>query len=319
MIIDKIHRLLESKSFRKYLQSKHGKEDMSIGIDIKRRTTISYMLDKGLSEEETENVLKLLIEEGLVEESLHSNTVVCPYCNSTNVHSKYVCSHCKSLDITKNYIIQHLSCGGNFTTSSLSLDKCPKCKQPIKSSDELIISGGIFECKNCGYTFDMPHILFSCENDHSFTIREAQIKKINTYVIKKEADKVLDALFTYKTLSQELLKRGYHVEMPGSVIGASGVNHTFALVVKRDEKSDESIIIDLAGFIEDLNTDWIIKNYIKIMDIPNSKYVYVISKDSHEIENLIKGMPSKNIIILRAKTLDDIIEAIDKIFSEGAS
>ena len=316
MIMDKILKLLSDRNFRKYLMSR-GREDAVITTRVKHHVKISHDLGEGLTEEEASRLFKLFYDEGMVKEELYTNVVACPYCDSTDIRISYSCPRCQSLDITKQYIIQHLNCGGSFPSESLRLSKCPACGAKIESSEELRVRGGLFKCKSCGYLFDIPSINFTCNDcGKTFSLREAQIRKINLYSFKEDSKKILDILFVYKRIAEEFLAKGYAVDMPAEIQGASGVTHTFALVI-HDEKGN-NYIIDLSGYIDDLRVESMIKNYIKIMDINSGKYIYVVSNKKPEVEAFVRSIPTKNAVVIEAKDVDEIIKKIEEfIISES--
>lgn len=311
-MMDKVLKLLSDRSFRKYLFSKQSREDIGVSVDVRHGIKVSYRMGDGLTEDEAAKVLKLLISEGLVKEALHSNTVLCPYCSSVDVQTSYVCPRCGSLDIGKDYVIQHIKCGSMFSADRLTISDCPKCGQPISSVDELRVAGGLFRCNTCNSSFDIPVIRYTCnECGRNFTIREAQVKKIHTYAIKEDAERILDILFAYKIIADILSSKGYEVMMPGEIVGSSGVTHRFALIVKG--KDNTSYVVDLTGYLGELDIDSIVRDYIKIMDIPSSKYIYVVSNSEDHIEAFVRNLPTKNVIILHVKSVDDIIAGIEKV------
>jgi len=314
MVMDKLLKLLRDKEFRKFLMSREKREDVKISVDIHQGLEVRYRMGD-YSAEESDKLVQLLVKEGLTEESLYKNTVACPYCESIDVQTSYSCPRCDSLDIAKQYIIQHLTCGGNFASEFLTLDKCPCCGAKISSSDELRVTGGLFICKSCGYSFDTPMLKYMCNScGREFSIREAKVKKIHTYTLKEEADKILDLLFIYKEIAGRLVEKGYEVDIPGEILGTSGVTHYFALVVR--DKHGKNYVIDLSGYLDELDIDSIIKDYIRVMDVASSKYIYVVSTNRPEIESFIKNIPTKNAVIVRAGNIEDIIQKIESIIEE---
>jgi len=312
--MDKILRLLSDKSFKKYLLRKKMDEDRTITTKIKQHIKIGHDFGVGLTEEESDELFELLKREGLIKGELYTNIVCCPYCDSTDVVTSYLCPRCNSLDISKQYIIQHLSCGSSFPSETLHISKCLKCGATIKSSDELRVTGGLFKCNNCGFSFGTPKIKYLCNScNRTFDLREAQVKKINLYSFKEDGKKIMDILFIYKRIAEEFMNMGFDVKMPAEVQGSSGVVHTFALAIR--DKNNNHYVIDLTGYLDDLTMEDIIKNYIKIIDINAGRYIYVVRSKNASIEAFINSLPAKNIILLDAENVDEILRKLKEIIS----
>jgi len=315
MVSDKILNLLRNRSFRKLIHGYAKPEDIEIITRVIRGFDLLHHIE-GLSKESVSDVMKIMEEENIIEKVDIGNAVSCPYCGNINLFEYYRCPRCASTDIKKIYMVQHKDCGKVFTTETLKIDKCPKCGKPISSIDELDLIGGLFKCLDCGETFEHPDIRYKCsECGAEFTVREAKVSRVYGYRIRKDSIDILRILFAYDKILQELSSNDYNIEMPGKIVGESGVTHEFPLII-RDNSKNTTYSIDVAGLFGEATEDYILKNFLKIADTPNVIHIYVAKEDLKKKFNI----PSrKNLIWVVADNLSDALVKIKEIIKGGES
>lgn len=307
MLIDKLIELLRSDDVKKVLESIRSGKDINISTKFSTRVDLSHTVGS-LSISESEKVIDLLSKLDIIKEARYANTVRCPYCGSLNIKETFKCPECGSTNIKKVYILQHLKCGKSFSSDKLLVDRCPACKDDITSIKEIRLVGGLFKCNKCGAMFETPNITYTCSDCGSqFGIREADVGTLYKYKLSDEGIRILDDLGKFKTILDKLGERGYDVESPGKISGKSGVEHVFPIVV-RSRAHNSVYTVDLTGFFEDIDETYLLKNYIKIIDIPEAKHIFVIN--SSPANKKINVPPGENIIILYVSNID---EAADKL------
>lgn len=313
MIIDKIISLLGDEKVRKILERASEGMDISISTDFKASIDLVHRIGD-LNSEESREVIELLAKYGIIEVVRYGSTIGCPYCYGMNVKETFKCPTCESVDIGKGYILQHLRCGKSFSTDKLDVDKCPACGNPITSQRELKLIGGLFKCNNCKNMFEIPYITYVCSDCRSqFGIREAGISSLYEYRVSEDGLKILEAIKSLKIVIDRLLKSGFKVESPGKLMGESGVEHTFPMVI-RLQGENPIYTVDITGFFEEIDDTYILKNYIKIIDTPEIKHVYIINT---ELTKSGLNIPIRGgITVVYATKVEEMIDKLIDILSK---
>lgn len=198
----------------------------------------------GVSLDKAEDLVRELIDRGLAfEGDIEFSSISCPLCGSSAQVALASCKNCGSLKIHEIKYYRH-TCGYVGPESSFSINGgliCPRCRssngiEPYykryhcheckMDSDEVMI---VFKCGSCGSLYDESNMaLKKFRRIESSKIGLEEYEKINS---------VLNAQI------QELRAKGYVVERPATLVGESGVVHSFEAVAK---KGDEVIAITSA-------------------------------------------------------------------------
>lgn len=244
---------------------------------------------------EAETFLNRLYEAGILERKLYDKVIYCPKCGSANVSIRYCCPYCKSFDISKSALIEHVKCGYMDVEDNFRKGKklvCPKCNEELKKPDVDYRKAGVWcNCKECGKSFDIPVATHFCrEKSTTFTFEDAIIKDVYVYRLKEEAKKeFFEDLGLVVPIQEVLTKKGFTVEMRGSIKGRSGASHTFDVIVYRSGKR-KPIVIDLAKSTDDTVSEQpIIALFAKIFDVsPLASYLIAIPKLSENGKRMAK-------------------------------
>jgi predicted RNA-binding Zn-ribbon protein involved in translation (DUF1610 family) len=303
---NKIIRLLKEKKLTTYILKANNK--MKVQLHVSHKPHISHKIGD-VSTQESRALIDILEREDLFEKVVFGNTVACPYCESIDLVINIRCPKCRSLEVEREFVLEHAKCGMVFPAKNLKIFNCPRCGRDIKPDKELRIIGSIFRCPSCGTSFESPDIDLHCNTcDKDFSIREAEIKKIYTYQFREKAEEILDLLYVYSRIYSEIEKLGVKVYLPGTINGESGVKHEFPLVLRAG--NDKCLIIDLGGLVSSIDLDGLIRDYIKILDTPQCRYLYVAKDENVNPEIQI---PSKLKDYISLIIVKDIDEAIDKV------
>ena len=308
MDIYTLSKLLRDKNIVKLVRGTR-REDFKISTRVRKALEVDFKIGDGLTLEETKDVIEILNKEGLLKEIIETNTVACPYCESIDVDEMLICPKCHSLNIKKVFIALHVGCGRNFTTESLSVATCPRCGKHIKSRDDIRIIGSLFKCDKCSATFEVPEIIFECKAcGNRFSIREALVRKIYKYELREEAENIINLLYLYKKIAEEFEKLGFYVGISEKVVGISGVEHIFPLLIK-DVKNNRMYSVDLTGLLDEVSRDYLLKSYILVLDTPDVKHIFLINEKFPD-EELSSIPPKDNLVFVK---VSDPSQAIDKI------
>lgn len=304
--------LLKKKDLLNLVKNYSMTNELNITTDILRKFKFDFRID-GLSAIESKEFIGLMEKEGLLEKTEAGNIIACPYCNSANVMEFYECPECGSVNIKKIYVIEHVKCGKIFTSDNLNIKECPKCGEKISSPEDLKIEGGSFRCEDCGATFENPVIRYRCLNcGKEFGLREVQVRKIEGFKIREDAKELLKTVYVYGKVAESLLEDGYDVEVPGEILGSSGVSHLLPIIVKDSHRN--TYTIDLLGLESGINEEYVLRKFIKIIDTPNITYLFIVKSNFNE--KVFKTLPKNNVAMIRADDLSTAINKIKEFISE---
>jgi hypothetical protein len=196
----------------------------------------------GISDKEVLSLLDSLSDEGVLGRKLSDKLLYCPHCRSVSVRPVYCCPKCGSADIVRGRMLEHSVCKYTGTDEEFLLIKrrlmCPNCKQELYALGEDYRSLGILcKCRVCGDIFAQPAVKWKCLtcsavipgdkiaelSIYSYSLREAQRVRLQFELKPKQQ------------LIQFLHDRGYEVTENAKVKGSSGAEHTFDLLVTRDD------------------------------------------------------------------------------------
>ena len=262
--------------------------------------------------------LNQLFKEEILERELYDKVLYCPNCNSANVSVRYRCPYCKSFDIKKSSLIEHVPCGYIDTEERFQTDDrlvCPRCNKLLTKVDKDYRKAGIWcTCNECSKSFDIPTASHFCRDCHKdFMFEDAIYKDVYSYTLGAKAMKEASLGWVLIAPIREFLQaRGYKVESPGHLKGASGASHMFDVTAFREKVHPNVLVFDLAASNDDEVTEQpIIAMFAKIYDVsPNKACVIAVPKIN---ENGKKLAVLYKIDVIEAKDQKEVLRALESL------
>lgn len=248
----------------------------------------------GFGPEESEDLLKSLVDSGIFKREVATNILVCPTCSSFRFILQPLCPTCKSIRLSRCSVFEHIPCGHigleQFFTVEGKL-ACPRCRAEFKKLGvDYRLAGVIFRCEACRATFDLP--LFECwcqECGEQFSLPGARFKGLYEYVFdeayREEISKHVLSLAPLMHLLEEL---GFKVEIPGYITGSSGVRQRFDIVARYPGVRAEYLAIDVAP--GEASPEDVLRLFAKSVDArPKRSLLIAIPKLRDDAKPLLKA------------------------------
>jgi len=264
--------------------------------------------------------LKELSKERVLERELYDKVLHCPNCNSANVSVRYLCPYCNSFDVKKSSLIEHVPCGYIDTEERFQTDDklvCPRCSKKLTKVEKDYRKAGVWcTCNECDKSFDIPTTSHFCRDCHKdFMFEDAVYKEVYSYTLGAEAMKEAPLGWVMIAPIKEFLQtRGYKVETPGHLKGASGADHAFDVTAYRETIPRNIIVFDLAASSNDtVNEQPIIAMFAKIYDVaPDKACVIAVPKIN---ENGKKLAVLYKIDVIEAKDQNEVLKALKTLIA----
>ena len=264
---------------------------------------------------ESKDILDLYVKAGLFEKNFYDKIILCPSCASPCIKTRYLCPYCGSKNITKYRILEHFRCGTLDNEENFKRDDkliCPRCGGELTAlGQDYRVVGVWCECRSCGQTFDTPSIEHECtECGFHFTFKDAICEDVFVYVLSEEAKGALRSKVGYLLQLRRMVEQlGFEVHINMKLMGATGVTHSFDLVLIKPIDSEEKIVaIDVIVSSDEIDERYVAAVFTKSYDTRPFKTILIaIPKASDEARKLIEvyGM-----ILIEAK---DVSEAEVKL------
>ncbi len=243
----------------------------------------------GKNPKQVNTFLKKLSDLGLLNAKILDMALFCPDCNSANVSTRYICPHCGSFKIERNAIIEHLTCGyidnlKNFVTEDELI--CPKCKKTLKRN-ETRSAGRWYECLDCKKKIENLQTLHKCRLcGAQFDFNESKYLAVASYLLSDEANKEISHGVLFSHLMQKFFTdQNYEAQVPGKIVGASGVQQEFDVLVKTKNNTYVAIDSLLSGL--PVSEQQLQREYGKIFDAKIETYI-IAQSIAEEARHLIK-------------------------------
>lgn len=246
-------------------------------------------VEEGLRKEpkESREFLERMTQVGILERKLHSMELRCPKCNGPNIDTNYVCPFCKSIDVKRDALIEHLACGYIDVLTNFKSDGgyiCPKCHSKLELGNYRL-AGSWYACSSCGKRVEFPtpqHKCRSCET--VFNLDGAIYERVYIYSLSKiSRDDISHGILLRSAIMERATAVGYEVKAPYLIKGNSGVEHTFdMLLLKQDTKRAVDIILSDSP----ISQIEIIKEYTKVIDTGAILYLIAIPELSGDAKKL---------------------------------
>lgn len=239
-----------------------------------------------------------LIKGDLVRVVSLNSAAICPHHGETAFHVLLKCKR-HNAALNRRELWEHTLCG--YIASSDNFKKvgdkllCPKCRCEVKAG-EVKRLGVWFSCTVGGENVPDPEIVLHCiAGDHEISIIEAGIIERAEYQINPILiDEIKHILSFYDKVGEILREKGYVLDLP-VLKGASGVNHTFDLVAK---KNDKNVFILEAFFSEkEIPEATLISFLTKVYDTrPEKAAIVAVPSLSSMAVNMLNGLGIKVLV-----------------------
>ena len=216
------------------------------------------------------NLLDELAAVGILEKKVYERFVCCPSCGRhSGVFIRFKCPSCGSIDLESKTLLEHLYCGTVHEYEDFMAEDrliCPKCKQNLSQEGVDYRPVGTFNrCKACSKQFEYAVEKFVCRNcEIEFTAKEAYFHDVYVYTLKPRLVNEVESVVGIPLFKTALETLGFKVELLGSMVGASGVSHSFTITATKDGKS---VAIDLAESDKEVDETPVLAFYAKFIDI----------------------------------------------------
>lgn len=223
-------------------------------------------------------ILEELSDLGLFHRDIIDAQPLCPRCDSPEFYDRYLCPFCRSMRLERGTLIEHYRCG--FVGPEEAFAKgdgfaCPRCGGRLESAgaDHGRMRGS-FKCLDCGASFSAPlicHICTACGSE--FTHEDAHLRHICEYRFNEALrGEVALACSLEASISEYLESRGYRIEGPGALRGASGAEHAFDVVAAR---GGDRLLISIASSDSEVGEGEVVEFFAKVLDVRPAKAVLV--------------------------------------------
>jgi len=189
---------------------------------------------------------------GIATRSPYVSIMLCPSCSSHRFCSTFSCKLCRSSNIVRGSAIVHEPCGNiDFLDKYLGDDGtliCQKCNKTLKAIGvDYSRLDRIYNCLNCKAMLSDIDQFYKClDCAKSLTLEESQILLLNEYVF--DVDKLSGMVLLDETMLsviKELDTMRIKAVHQGAVKGASGMSHTYSLVIYTENLNQPFLVGDV--------------------------------------------------------------------------
>lgn len=203
--------------------------------------------------------------------------------DGTYVVHNVVVHNCGSQLIRRKEMVQHVKYGHSalIDATTEEIVRCPVCGEDM-TVGEFRVAGSWFRCDICHENFDKPEVSYGCLIDGTeFTYRDAKLVDVKAYRLSPTVEAELRKSTEVVAPVAEILRaKGYDVEVPGEVVGASGVKHKFDIVAT---SAVETIGVEVVRSASPVPAERVIPTIVKMLDAGLS-YVILIAIPSLDTE-----------------------------------
>ena len=246
--------------------------------DRKVRYPIVENLDEITPGSNPQEILDELAYAGILERKLYERLACCPKCGSHSaVFLRLKCPECGSLQLESSKLLEHLVCGAVHEFDEFASDdqiRCPSCKeQLVQEGEDFRVVGTFNRCESCKVHFDMPAQKFACRKcQEEFELKDVSYYDTYSYSLNNEILPEVKATVGLPILKSALEELGFKVELPGTIIGSSGMIHNFTLT---GNKNGRTVAIDVVESEGEVGEKDLFAAYTKMIDSKSTTGVLV--------------------------------------------
>lgn len=265
----------------------------------------------GLNPDRIKKTISELIKGQLIRATQITSACICPFHGETAFHVLLRCKRHKA-PLERKELAEHFPCG--YISPSDAFKKggelvCPKCGLKVKGT-ELKRLGVWFSCRVGHENVSDPEIVLYClAGNHEILMTETDLIERAEYEINTALlDEIKFVLSFYDALMEILENKGYNLVEP-VVKGASGVEHTFDLVMKNP--NGKTFVLD-AFFSEQEVSEVVVVSFLtKIYDVRPEKAAFVAVPS---VSSMSLGMlNSLGVYVLVAPTIHEAKERLSEL------
>lgn len=252
-----------------------------------------YLAEQVLGEEaDAKEWINEMVHQDVLRVESSTEMVMCPTHMRADPVIMVECVKCKSKQSQKRSLVEHTYCG--YIGDDTRFDKqgtlqCPNCGRPIRTANELRVSGVWYECQNCLSKTSTPRLVFVCRaGNHEFSTADLALVGADSYAVNERVlAELKNTLLLDPQLAKMLESLGYEVESPAQVQGQSGSKHALDIYAK---KQGETIAVQVAVDTKPVEPSAVIAFFAKTFDIKPSRAILVtIPAASEEAKRLETG------------------------------
>jgi predicted RNA-binding Zn-ribbon protein involved in translation (DUF1610 family) len=262
-------------------------------------------------------LLKAMTDKGVIIVELVDKVPACPICHSKQVSTRYICPQCFTFDIMQSFLFEHLKCGKVGSSDEFRIDDkvmCPKCQTVLHDFGvEYRSVGAWFKCNKCNHSFNTPsHSHFCRPKHHEFTTEAVELIPLYQYRINPaNAEQIKLKVLVYAEAITQLENLGLNVLAPHNLLGKSGQNQPFDMVLKQMKKgwrgTERTMVIDIRIDKKPIGSETVKEFNTKVKDVkPTDSWLITVPGLDEEAGTLIQNL---NLSHAEGPTLLQAIEA----------
>jgi len=217
---------------------------------------------------ETRSLLEKMKDADILRETFYERIIICPECKSpAEIFIRHKCPKCGGLEMERISICEHSTCGSVWELRTLlEQTSCPKCHVSANSDRQTFrVIGITWLCKKCGVKFDRLEEAFFCRScNRENPLGDVELLDVYSYSLNPDVKEEVQNALLLPILKKTFEESGLHVEMPGSLIGSSGVPQDFTIVAKRNNKC---AAVDLIQAPEIVDVSAVLASCAKLSDV----------------------------------------------------
>jgi len=217
---------------------------------------------------ETRSLLERMKDADILRRSFYERLILCPECKSpAEIFVRHKCPKCGSLEMERISICEHSTCGSVWELRTLlEQTSCPKCHVSADSDMQAFrVIGITWLCKNCGVKFDRLEEAFFCRScSRENRLADVELLDVYSYSLNHDVKEEVQNALLLPILKRTFEESGLQVEMPGSLMGSSGVPQDFTIVAKKNNKC---AAVDLIQAPEIVDVSAVLASCAKLSDV----------------------------------------------------
>jgi hypothetical protein len=298
--------LLSNQQTLAIIEGMMDKDISRIEPSVDEEGRVSYSIGQGKLDASAGAILESLVKAGFLEKKSEGRLLACPqHEGSIDLAPRLRCPHCSSMQLIKGSLFQH-TCGF-VGAPDVFVNGCPHCKK-ASQPQTLKAVGAWFECKNCQKRFAQPNVYLYCKRyQHDFAIGLATLLDQASYSLTEEAQAAVKGkLGMVMAISNGLKAAGVGVELSGRLLGASGVQHDFDLLlgtgtnrIPIDVRMGEGGEVEVVG---------VLSTYAKALDTKASPAILIAIPSASE--DAKKTASAYGMVLLDGKDANRITQSI---------
>ena len=217
---------------------------------------------------EARSLLEKMKDAEILSERFYERLILCPECKSpSEIFVRHKCPKCGGLELERISICEHSTCGSVWELrASIEQAACPKCHVGANSDRSAFrVIGITWFCGKCGVKFDRLDEAFFCRScGRENHLGDVELLDVYSYSLNPSVKEEVQSALRLPILKKTFEECGLQVEMPGSLVGSSGVPQDFTIVAK---KNDKCVAVDFVQAHEVADVPAVLASCAKLSDV----------------------------------------------------